>query len=286
MSIMADKFIKPSETEIISRAIKSGPTLKSMDLKGWKTKPISKLTVGEKVCRFAMEHLKIPEGKLVGKPLILDNYQVAFVLAVFDSPTHVRKAILSVARRSGKTFAVAVILLAYIVGPLAVQNSVVASAALSRDQAALCFRLMCLMLQSSPSMEGLYKIVPSSKRIVGLSRNVEYLSLSADAKTGHGKSIRVLLLDEAGQITESTNEYTDMLVSSQGSYDDARMFIISTQAPSDGSYLSLEIDSSIRENLPNVVTHSTRPIQSVTCWISGSGTTPTLGWASIARSPT
>jgi phage terminase large subunit-like protein len=226
-----------------------------MDLEGWKTKPVAKLTEGEKVCRFALEHLKIPEGKMVGEPLLLDMYQVAFILAVFDAPVHIRKAILSIARRGGKTFVVATILLAYLVGPLAVKNSVVASAALSRDQAALCFRLMSLMLQQSPSMEGLYRIVPSSKRIVGLRKNVEYFAASSDAKTGHGKSIRILLLDEAGQIVEASNEYIDMLVSSQGSYDDARMFIISTQAPSDGSYLSLEIDAAARENLDNVVAH-------------------------------
>lgn len=246
---------KPTTASIIRQAIKSGPSLRTTKFSAWKTKPIAKLTTGERVCRFAQEHLKIPEGKGVGQPLILDDYQVAFVLAVFDSPIHIRKAILSIARRNGKTFVVAVILLAYIVGPLAVQNSVVASAAMSRDQAALCFRLMTLMLMASPSMEGLYKIVPSGKRIVGLRKNVEYLALSADAKTGHGKSIRVLLLDEAGQITESTNEYVDMLVSSQGSYDDARMFVISTQAPSDGSYLSLEIDASLRAEKKNVVTH-------------------------------
>jgi phage terminase large subunit-like protein len=150
---------------------------------------------------------------------------------------------------------VAVILLAYIVGPLAVQNSVVASSALSRDQAALCFRLMSLMLQQSPSMDGLFRVVPSSKRIIGIRKNVEYMALSADAKTGHGKSIRILLLDEAGQIIEAENEYISMLRSSQGSYDDARMFIISTQAPSDASFLSLEIDASIREAPDNVVTH-------------------------------
>ena len=248
---------RPSDQETIGRAIKAGPVpdLKNLDPRKWLNKPTSKLTTGQKVCVFAAKHLVVPEGKDVGKPLIFDQWQVAFVLAVFDNPTHTRKAIASVARRCGKTFVVAAILLAYIVGPLAAQNSVVSSAALSRDQAALCFRLMTLMLQASPSLEGLYRIVPSSKRIVGLRKNVEYMALSADAKTGHGKSIRILLLDEAGQITESVNDYIDMLVSSQGSYDDARMFIISTQAPSDASYLSLEIDASIRDKPDNVVTH-------------------------------
>jgi phage terminase large subunit-like protein len=239
--------------EIIARAIKSGPTPKRLE--DWKTKPLDKLTTGEMVCRFAMECLVVPEGQDVGKPLILDEFQVAFILAVFDNPAQTRKGILSVARRNGKTFCVAVILLACVVGPVAVQNSVVASAALSRDQAALAFRLMSLMLQRASKLDGLYRIIPSSKRIVGLRKNVEYLALSADAKTGHGKSLRVLLLDEAGQFEEADNEYISMLRTSQGSYEDAMFFIISTQAPSDGSFLSLEIDSSIREHSPKTVTH-------------------------------
>ena len=239
--------------EIISKAIKSGP--KPKNLKAWQTKPLEKLTTGEKICRFAMECLVVPEGPDVGKPLILDEFQVAFILATFDNPDSTRKAILSVARRNGKTFCVAVILLACVVGPIAVQNSVVASAAHSRDQAALAFRLMSLMLQKSSTLEGLYRIIPSSKRIVGLRKNVEYLALSADAKTGHGKSLRVLLLDEAGQFSEEENDYISMLRTSQGSYEDALFFIISTQAPSDASFLSLEIDASMREHSPKTVTH-------------------------------
>jgi phage terminase large subunit-like protein len=243
----------PTQDAVIRRAIKSGEIPK--DLESWKTKPINELTPGQKCCRFALEHLKIPEGKDVGKPLVLDAYQVAFILAVVDNPHGTRKAILSIARRNGKTFVVAVILLNAILGVLAVQNSVVASAAMSREQASLCFRLMCLMLQASPGLQGLYKIVPSSKKIIGLKRNVEYMALSADAKTGHGKSIRMLLLDEAGQISESENEYVSMLRTSQGSYEDSLFLIISTQAPSDSSFLSLEIDSSLRENEPKTITH-------------------------------
>jgi phage terminase large subunit-like protein len=243
--------------QVIERAIKCGykPNLNNLDVLKWVDLPVSKLTTGQKVCVFAYKHLVVPEGKDVGKPLLLDEAQVAFILSVFDNPVHTRKGILSESRRNGKTFTVAVILLAFIVGSLAVQNSTVASAAHSREQAALCFRLMSLMLQHSKTLDGLYRIVPSSKRIVGLRKNVEYMALSADAKTGHGKSLRVLLLDEAGQFVESENEYISMLRTSQGSYDDARLFIISTQAPSDHSFLSLEIDASIREGSEGTVTH-------------------------------
>ena len=242
----------PSIDQVIDRAMKSGH--KPADIGSWQTKPLLDLTVGERVCRFALECLKIPEGTMVGQPLELDQYQVAFVLAVMDNPRVTRKAILSIARRNGKTFCVAVILLAFIVGPLASLNSVVASAAQSREQASLCFRLMSFMI-NSPAMDGLYRVIPSGKKIFGIRKNVEYTALSADAKTGHGKSLRVLLLDEAGQIVEAENEYISMLRSSQGSYDDAIMFIISTQAPADGAFLSREIDASIREDMPKVVTH-------------------------------
>jgi len=50
---------------------------------------------------------------------VLDPFQCAFILAAFDSDVHVSKAILSMARRGGKTLLMAVILLAFIVGPLA-----------------------------------------------------------------------------------------------------------------------------------------------------------------------
>lgn len=153
------------------------------------------------------------------------------------------------------TFVIAIILLACIVGPVARENSLVCSAALSRDQAALCFRLMLLMLQSSPELAGLWRAVPSGKKIFGLRKNVEYNALSADAKKGHGRLISVLLLDEAGQIAESENDYISMLRTSQGNYDDAMMFIVSTQAPSDHSFLSQEIDNATRKDAQKTVCH-------------------------------
>lgn len=213
------------------------------------------MTVGEKVCYFCEEYLVVPEGPMVGQPLRLVPFQVAFILCVFDNPHLTRKAILSIGRRSGKTFCIAVVMLAFTVGPVARINTLVCSAALSRDQAAICFRLMYLMLMASPKLEGLWKAVPSAKKIFGLRKNVEYNALSADAKKGHGRLIAVLLLDEAGQISEPENDYIAMLRSSQGNFDDAMMFIVSTQAPSDQSFLSLEIDSAIREQNKKTVCH-------------------------------
>lgn len=238
----------------ILKAIKSGPV--PLDLEGWKTKRLDKLTPGEKVLRFAKDFLVFPEGKMIGKPLVLDAFQCAFVLAAFDSSgPHINKAILSMARRGGKSLTIAVILLAYIVGPMAKEATIIRSAAMTREQAGLLYRLMALILQTSPAVQGLFRVVPSSKKIVGLRKNVEYQALSRDAKSGHGQAIYVLCVDECGQIEAPNDDFLDMLFSSMGTYEDAKTFLISTQAKADAYFFSLEIDTATRESLPNVVCH-------------------------------
>lgn len=245
----------PTEWDVINKAIKCGPIPKKRDISAWKTKPYDKLSKGEEVCRFALDYLVVPEGPFQGEPLELNPFQVAFILSIFDSKHHIRTAILSVGRRNGKSALIGAILLAAIIGPTAVRNSVVASAALSRDQAGLVFRLMVLMLDN-PDLAGLYKVVPSSKTIVGLKKNVHFHALASEAKSGMGKSLMYILLDESGQIGASTTDYIQMLTSSQGSYPGtARFFTVSTQAPADASFLSLEIDSAIRDQPKDVVCH-------------------------------
>ena len=237
---------------VVKRAIKCGHIPKLRKLEKIMEDP---QTRGERIIAFAAHHLIVPEGKLTGQPLRLEPFQMLFILAIFDSPVHVRKAVMSVARRNGKSFLTAVIMLAFIVGSEAQTNSFVASAANSRDQAAIIFRLMANMLNMSPDLEGLYHIKESAKEIIGLSKNVNYKALSSDAKTGHGGSYRLILLDEAGQIIGPSNTFTEMLGSSQGSYDDPLFITISTQAPSDTDYLSVLIDSATINQPTDTVCH-------------------------------
>ena len=212
------------------------------------------LSKGEQVVRFAEQYLKVPEGMHVGKPLKLDIFQIAFILAVFDGDD-VTEAYLSIARRNGKTFVIGVILLAFIVGPLKKRNTTLCSAAMSRDQAAAVFELMVKMLDMSPALSGTYKYVLSSKQITGLKENVQYRAISSDAKTGHGKAYKVILLDEAGQIDAESNAFVEMLQSSQSNYEDPLFIIVSTQAPSDASYFSIQLDHAETANDPHIVSH-------------------------------
>lgn len=235
----------------VAKAIKCGPIPTIRPIDEMVADPI---TDGEKVIAFAHRHLIVPEGPKVGEPLRLDIYQIAFILAVFGDED-IGRAYLSIARRNGKTLVIAVILMAYICGPLASLNTTICSAANSKEQASATFELLVKMIDLSPDLEGRVKYVLSAKRITGLKKNVQYRAISAEAKTGHGKAYKIILLDEAGQIEAESNAFTEMLESSQQNYDDSIIFIISTQAPSDASFFSIQLDSAEVTQDPSVVSH-------------------------------
>ncbi|MCU2495977.1 terminase large subunit, partial [Enterobacter hormaechei subsp. xiangfangensis] len=87
------------------------------------------MTRGERVIAFIERFCIVPEGKLLGKAMRLDPFQKEFILAVYDNPVGTDKAILSIARKNGKTGLIAGILLAHLVGPEAVQNTQIVSGA-------------------------------------------------------------------------------------------------------------------------------------------------------------
>ena len=213
------------------------------------------MTRGEKVVAFITRYCLTPEGSDVGKPLKLADFQKRFILEIYDNPAGTRRAILSIARKNGKSALIAGIMLAHIVGPEAQQNSQIVSGAMSRDQAALVFNLAVKMLDMQPAFAGLYKYTPSGKRIVGLRKNVEYRALSADGTTAHGLSPVLAILDEVGQVRGSSSPFVEAITTSQGAHAAPLLMAISTQSPSDADLLSIWIDDAMRSNDPHIVCH-------------------------------
>lgn len=213
------------------------------------------LTRGERVIGFIEKYCCVPEGKLVGQPMRLDQFQKDFILAVYDNKVPTTKGILSIARKNGKTGLIAGIVLAHIAGPEARLNSQIVSGAMSRDQAALVFKLASKMVMLSPELSARVRIVPSSKILVGLSKNVEYQALSAEAKTKHGLSPVLAILDEVGQVRGPSDDFVDAIITAQGAHDDPLLLVISTQAPNDADLLSLWIDDALNSKDKSIVCH-------------------------------
>jgi phage terminase large subunit-like protein len=214
-----------------------------------------KPTRGERVCAFIETYCLVPEGDLMGQPIRLEPFQRKFILAVYDNPHGTHTAVLSIGRKNGKTALIAGLLLAHIAGPEAVENSQIVSGALSKDQAAIVFKLARKMVDMSAELEKRVKPFPSVKALLGLSKNVEYNALSAEAKTKHGLSPVLIIFDEMGQVRGPTNDFVTALETAQGAYENAMKIIISTQAPNDADMLSVIIDNQARDPDPQVVCH-------------------------------
>lgn len=196
---------------------------------------------------------------MVGQNIVLAPFQIDFIIDIYDNPrkpkVHVHTAFLSMARKNAKTATIACLTLAHICGPEAKQNSQVISGAMSRDQAAIVFALAAKMIGLDPRLTKVCKITPSGKKIIGLAKNVEYRALSADGSTAHGLSPILAIMDEVGQVKGPTSPFIEAITTSQGAHDEPLIIYISTQAPSDADFLSIQIDDAIRSNDPAIVVH-------------------------------
>lgn len=214
------------------------------------------MTRGEKVIAFIERYCRVPEGVLLGKPVVLEQFQRDFILDVYDNPAGTSRAYLSMARKNGKTATIAMMLLAHIVGPEAYQNSRIISGARTRKQAAEVYNYAAKMVLVSDELRKIIKLVPSQKTLIGLPMNVEYQAVSADAKGAHGGSPILAILDEVGQIRGPTDAFIEAIETAQGAYEGkALMVAISTQAATDGDLFSIWLDDAEKSQDPRIVSH-------------------------------
>jgi len=213
------------------------------------------VTRGERVCAFIERYCRVPEGDLIGQPMVLEPFQRKFILDVYDNPFGTRRGYLTIAKKNGKTGLIGGILLAHVAGPEARRNTQIASGAMSREQAATVFELAMKMVQLSPALSRVIRAIPSKKMLRGLVRNVVYQAKSAEAKTTHGGSPILVILDEIGQVIGPRDSFVSALTTSQGAYRDALLLAISTQAATDNDLFSIWLDTQRDAPDPRVISH-------------------------------
>ena len=220
---------------------------------------MNKKIVGDDVIEFIEGLCPVPEGRLIGQMMKLEPFQKRFIRDIYsnkhDQPRVVRRAILAIARKNGKTALIAALLICHLVGPPARRNTQIISGAMSRDQAGLVFKLAQKMINLSPILSEECRIIPSQKTIIGLSMNCEYKALSADGSTAHGLSPVLSIMDEVGQIRGPTSDFVEAILTSQGAHDEPLQIFISTQASSDADFFSIMIDDAKRVEDKSVVLH-------------------------------
>ena len=198
------------------------------------------MTRGQQAIAWIEKYCRVPEGKLVGKPLKLTPAQKRWLREIYDSPT--RLFILSMGRKNAKTTLAAMLLLLHLCGPRAKPNSQLYSSAQSRDQASLLFNLAAKMVRMSPELVSVIQIRETAKQLICRELGTMYRALSAEASTSHGLSPAFTVHDELGQVRGPRSEQYEALETASAAQAEPLSIVISTQAPNDSDLLSLLID--------------------------------------------
>ena len=192
--------------------------------------------------KWIEDHLRIPEGRDVGKPVKLRTWQKREIRKIYDNPYGTRRALLSFARKNGKTALAGFLLLLHLCGPEALPNSQLFSAAQSRDQAGVLFSLAAKMVRMSAELIEYVDVRDSTKQLFCLELGTLYRALSAEASTAFGLSPAFVVHDELGQVKGPRSSLYEALETAVAAHDNPLSIVISTQAPTDNDLLSVLID--------------------------------------------
>lgn len=199
----------------------------------------------------------MPSGHGMGQPFKLEPFQKLFIRCVYEPHIGVRRAvrraILSMARKNGKTALIAAIVLAHLVGPEAIIHGEIYSAANDRDQAAIVYKFARQMVELDIELSALIELVPSTKTMVARRTGSVYRAISAEAGTKHGYLPSLVIYDELAQA--KNRDLYDVLDTSFGARDEPLFIVISTQSNDPEHIMSKLIDDGISGIDPAIVCH-------------------------------
>jgi phage terminase large subunit-like protein len=209
------------------------------------------------VIRF-IEALRIPSGHGQGQNFKLAKWQREFIKDIYephyrDGRRAVRRAILSVARKNGKTALIAGLVLAHLIGPEREPRGEIYSAANDRDQASIVYKFCRQLIEQDPRLLNAVQLVPSTKTIVAPGTGSVYRAISAEAGTKHGYLPSVVIYDELAQARG--RELYDVLDTSFGAREEPLFITISTQSNDPEHILSKLIDDGLSGLDPSIICH-------------------------------
>lgn len=201
----------------------------------------------KRVLKF-IENLKVPSGKGQGDSFKLRPFQREFIADIYGPLNRkgrriVRRAILSIGRKNGKTALIAALVLVHLVGPEAVTNGEIYSAANDRDQAAIVFKYAAQIVRADPELSALIKIVDSTKTMICFHNGSVYRAVSAEAGTKMGLNPTVWIYDELAQA--KNRDLYDALDTASGAREEPLSIVISTQSNDPQHILSQLIDDGL-----------------------------------------
>jgi len=222
--------------------------IKTRDVLPW-DRP--KLNRAGRVIAFC-DDMPITQGKLAGTTMKLRPWQRKFIKKVYaekNGRRPVRTAVLSLARKNGKTQLAAALALCHLMGPESEPRGEVYSCALTRDQAAKLYQEMVAILKAHDELADRTNVVTFKREIhvlFGEGDGSLYAALSADAGSKMGLSPSFVVYDELG--SASNRHLFDAMDTAMGARENPLMMCISTQAAADHHVMSELVDYGLQVN--------------------------------------
>jgi phage terminase large subunit-like protein len=201
-----------------------------------------------------IELLIVPSGNGQGSTFKLMDFQKEFISDVYGPVDEkgkriVRRAILSMGRKNGKTMMVACLSLVHLWGPEKVMNGENYSVANDRDQASIVFRYACQIVRADPELSAAIQITESTKTMIAMDTGSVYRAVSSEAGTKMGLSPSFVSYDELAQ--SKNRELYDAFDTAMGARYEPLFITISTQSPDPQHPLSILIDQGLSKQIPS-----------------------------------
>ena len=206
-----------------------------------------------------IQRLKIPSGKCAGENFKLKTFQKDFIRDIYNNidatgKRITRRAVLSIARKNGKTMMVSTLALAHLfLDILAVRNGEIYSAANDREQASIIFRYASQIIRSDVELMSMAKIIDSTKTIINFRNGSFFRAVSAEVGTKYGLNPSLCIYDELAQ--SKKRDLYDALDTSMGAREEPLFIVISTQSNDPQHILSQLIDDGMSGHDPTTICH-------------------------------
>ncbi len=226
---------------------------------------LSKIIINERLAEIicdTIETFKLVSGSYVGQYFKLTKWQRKFIYDIFtkfraeDRTRLISEALLTIARKNGKTEFIAALVLCFTIIPHLQQDEaqiIIASG--TREQAGIMFNVIRKMIEYDDDLNHRYKIVESKKYIKHLATGMEIQAIAADGNTAMGKNCYLAICDEAGNWAKEKGAYLfEALATSVGAQKEPLIISLSTQSPDNTHFFSKKVDYALKINDENDIT--------------------------------